>query len=224
MDAATLQAKIYSGFGKAAQRTGFSFDLYRPTAPRNSPPTPNFALSPLNKIGSLPASFTPGSSGHNFEKASGYKDPMWIGLFDGSLTHPGDYLVNADHGTYFVAAMQDMLPILCVNCGHMLDVVRPPVSTAVGTLGYGGMTAENETRVMTQWPGSVVYTQRGRTSEVGLPMDLPSPFFTILLPAYPGIIIRTGDVIKDDAEVRYVASSCELSALGWRLSCQAAVT
>lgn len=224
MDAATLQAKIYSGFGKAAQRTGFSFDLYRPTAPLHSPPTPNFALSPLNKIGSMPASFTPGSSGHNFEKASGYKDPMWIGLFDGSLTQPGDYLVNADHGTYFIAAMQDQLPILCVNCGHLLDIVRRPVNTAIGALDYNGTTEATEARVMTQWPGSVIFGQRGRVSEVGLPMDLPSPFFTILLPAYPGVILRTGDVVKDDLDQRYIVASAELSALGWRLSAQTAVT
>lgn len=223
MDAATLQARIYTGYGKAAQRTGYTFDLYRPSAPTGSPPTPAFPLSPLNKVGSLPASFTPGPAGFNFDKTANYKDTVCTGLFDGTTAKVGDYLNSAAHGTYFIASMQPLLPILCVLCNHTLDIVRPPVNSAVGALGYNGTTAAAETRIMTQWPGRVTYVQRGRASEVGMPMDLPSPFFEILLPAYPGVNIRTGDVVNDDLGLRYIVAAAENSLLGWRLSTQIAV-
>jgi hypothetical protein len=212
------------GYGKAAQRIGYNFDVYRPSAPMYSPPTPSYALSPLNKITTLPASFTVGATKFNFEKAPNYKDMVWSGLFDGTAVHAGDYLNNSTHGVYFVAAMPDILPILCVRCNHTVSLVCPPVNTAVGVLGYNGTTAASETSVMTQWPAFIMYMQKGRVTEVGLPMDLPSPYYTVLLPSYAGLLLRSGDIVKDEMAQRYVVSVAELSMFGWRLECQIAVT
>lgn len=216
MDAATLQARIYSGYAKAAFRTGYVFDVYRPASAVN-------ALAPANKVASLNAVFSVrGDKG--FAKTPGYKDQLWDGQFDATNLQVGDYLTNPQHGTYFIAAREDFLPLMCVRCNHVLDVVTAPEPSGVGALPYSGTTAGGETPVMTQFPGSVMYQQRGRASEVGLPMDLPSPFFEILLPAVDGVTLRTSDTIKDDLGQRFTVSASELSILGWRLSCQIAVT
>ena len=48
MDAATLQARIYAGYAKAALRIGYVYDVWRPAG----------AANPLtNKVASLNASF-----------------------------------------------------------------------------------------------------------------------------------------------------------------------
>lgn len=216
MDAATLQARIYSGYGKAAQRTGYAFDVYRPSGPANP-------LGAGNKVATLNAVFmVRGDKG--FGKTPGYKDQLWDGQFDATNLQVGDYLTSAQHGTYFIAAMQDLLPVLCVRCNHTLDVVRAPAPSGIGALPYAGTIAAAETPVLTQFPGSVMYQQRGRAREVGLPMDLPSPFFEILLPAPTGVAVLTSDTIRNELSQRFTAAAAENSLLGWRLSCQIAVT
>jgi hypothetical protein len=217
MDAATLQTKIYSGYGKAALRIGYSFDIYRAATAANPIATPN-------KVGAVLAAFNPGPTAQAFAKAGGHKDAVWNGIFDGTTIDVGDYLKRAGHETYFVVAMQDLQPILCVLCNRTLNIVRPQGPAGLGALGYSGTVAATEQVVMTAWPGNVTYTQKGRSTEAGLPMDLPSPFFTILLPAFPGVIIRTGDVANDDLGQRYTITAAELSALGWRIIAELAVT
>lgn len=217
MDAATLQAKVYAGYGKAALRIGYVFDRYRPSSAFN--PT-----APGNLAESLRASFTAGPAGHNFEKASSYKSQLYLGLFDARNAAPGDYLVSGAWGTFFIASMAPVLPIFCVGCNRVMSAARAPVQTGIGALPYNGETPGNEVAVMTAWPASVLYTQKGRSAEVGLPMDLPSPFFEILMPDYPGVTLRSGDVLTDDLGQRYVVSAAELTELGWRLSTQMAET
>lgn len=219
MDAATLQSRIYFGYGKAAQYLGYPFTLYRPTSAL--PP-----IAPGNIVGSpLNASFTVNGGKFNFEKPGKHQDVLWLGLFDGATTQVGDYLFNVSHGTYFIAAQQDELPILCVKCSHILNVSRTRAPSSVGQNPYSGATAQNQTPVMTGWPASLVMSNKARMPEAGLPMDMPSPMFEILLPAIAGADIRSGDFVADDNNParRYIVAGSELSALGWRVSARLAV-
>lgn len=219
MDAATLQTRINTGTGKAAQRVGYTFSLYRPVDPDTNP------IVPWNLITTLPASFTITGTGFNFEKPMTYKSPLFNGLFDATLVDIGDYFVSPTHGTYFVAGMQDLAPPLCVLCNRTVSFVAPgPAKTFGAQAAYSGTTAANEQPVVTTWPASVLFDARGRTNEIALPLDLPSPFFSILIPALPGIDIRAGMVMNDDQSRRYVVAAAENSPLGWRISAQQAQT
>lgn len=215
MDAATLQARIYSGYAKAAKRIGYTTAHYRPSSASNP-------IAAGNKLTDLFASFNAEDMG--YRKANKYGHPTWFGLFDGSLTQVGDYLTNAQDGTFFIAAQQTALPILLVSCNRTIDVMRPQQQAGVGALGYGGNTAATESPLMTGWPAAVLQGPKGEKNEVGLPGDVKTPWWSILLPSFPGVVLRSGDIVADDLQRRYVIGSAELTDLGWRLSTMQAQT
>jgi hypothetical protein len=53
---------------------------------------------------------------------------------------------------------------------------------------------------------------------------MPVPYWTILLPAFGQVILRTGDFISDDIGRNAVVAAAELTDLGWRITAQQAVT
>lgn len=214
MDAATLRARIYAGYGKAALRLGYTVSQYRPASASN--PTSGAALA------TFPASFN--AEDMRYSKPNKYGHPTWWGVFDGRLTQVGDYLKNAQDGTYFVAAQQQALPILLVQCNRTITVMRPQQQTGVGALGYGGDTDATETPLMTAWPASVLQGTKGEKGGVNLPGDVRDPWWSILLPHYGTVQMRSGDVITDDLSNKYIISSAELTDLGWRLTAQQAQT
>lgn len=206
MDAATLQARIYKGYGKAAQRIGYSYQQYRATTANN--PLGTVALQ------SLFCSFT---TNFDYSAPNKYGQATWLGMFDGSNVKPGDYLVGHG-GTYFVAAMQDTLPIYCVQCNRTLSVLRVGMDVGVGQVGYGGDTVATEVPLMTGWPASVLQGTKGEQNDAKLPGDMRSPWWLILLPAFAGVVIRTSDILTDDLGRRYAISSAELTDMGWRIT------
>lgn len=215
MDAAKLQARIYTGYAKAAQRIGFDVDLYRPT-------TANYPLAGINRLRSFPASFN--AEDMAYRKPNKYGHPTWYGLFDGSLTQVGDYLTNSRDGTYFIAAQQTALPILLVQCTSTINVLRPQQQTGVGALGYGGHTKTTEVALMLQWPASILQGTKGEKADSILPGDTRSPWFSVLLPRVPSVSIRSGDIITDDIGRSFVVSSVEVTDLGYRMTAQQAQT
>ncbi len=214
MDASKLQQKIYGGYSKAAQRIGNTFAVYRPDS----------ASSPIaaeRLVASLPASFN--AEDMKYGKPNKYGKPTWYCLIDGRQTRVGDYLVCGTE-TYFVAAQQLALPILVVECNRVADVLRPKQQAGVGALSYSGGAVAEETSLMEQWPCSILQGTKGEKTEAKLPGDIRSPWWTILLPAWPGVVLRSTDVIADDLNRRYVISSAELTDLGWRLTAMQAQT
>ncbi|SDR37616.1 hypothetical protein SAMN05443245_5245 [Paraburkholderia fungorum] len=214
MDAATLQQKIYSGYGKAALRIGPAYDLFRPTS----------AISPTaqpNQIATLNASFN--SQDMTYSKPNVYGKPLWYALVDGTQTQVGDYLIG-DGQTFFIAAMQTTLPILAVQCTNTLNIFRPQQQTAAGENPYGGTVDENQTELMTAWPASVLQGTKGEKDGAVLPGDVRLPWWAILLPAWPGVILRSADIITDDINRRFIISSAEITDLGWRITAMQAQT
>lgn len=215
MDAATLEAKIYAGYGKAAQRIGYMTDVFRPVNAFNP-------LSLGNKITSIPASFN--AEDMKYGRPNKYGHPTWFGVFDGSQTLVGDILTNEQDGAFYIAAQQTALPILMVQTNRTINVLRPAAQAGVGAIGYGGDTVATETPLMTAWPASVLQGTKGEKSMAGLPMDDRNPWVQILLPAISGVNIRTSDVITDDLGRRMIASSSELTDLGWRITAMVSQT
>lgn len=215
MDAAKLQDKVYAGYAKAAKRIGYQADQYRPSSASNP-------ISSGNKLRSIYASFNAEDMSYN--KPNKYGHPTWYGLVDGSLTQNGDYLTNAQDGTYFIAAQQTALPILMVQCNRVIDIKRPQIQANVGAIAYGGATASTESPLMTQWPASVLQGTKGEKADSVLPGDTRSPWFSVLLPFFAGVIVRSGDIIHDDLARRFVISSVEVTDLGYRMTAQQAQT
>lgn len=212
MDALKLQAKIYAGYSQAAKRLGLDNVQYRPVGAGN----------PLATAGAtIKVSYN--AEDMKFGKANKYGNPVWFGLFDGRITQPGDYLVGPQ-GTFFIASQQLHLPIQCVQCNRIINVLRPPVAADVGALGYGGTTQANETMLMEGWPASVLQGTKGEKGDAILPGDARSPWWTVLMPAVPGVNLRTADIITDDIGRRYTISSAELTDMGWRMTVMQAVT
>lgn len=214
MNADTLQKKIYIGYGKAAQRIGRTFEVYRPSSESNP-------VDPGNLVTSLPASFN--SEDMKYGKPNKYGKPLWYCLVDGRQTQVGDYLFNGDD-MYFIAAQQLALPILVVECNRKVDVLRPKQQPGAGAIGYGGGAAAEATTLMSQWPCSILQGTKGEKTEAHLPADIRSPWWAILMPAWPGVVFRSTDVISDDLNRRYIISSAELTDLGWRLTAMQAQT
>lgn len=213
MDATKLQKKVYAGYAKAALRIGPAYNLYRPTT----------AISPLTNapVTTLNASFN--AEDMTYGRPNKYGKPTWYCLVDGTQTQVGDYLINATQ-TFFIAAMQPILPILAVDCNRTINVLRPQQQTGLGAVGYGGDTDANETPLMTGWPASVLQGTKGEKNEVNLPGDVRNPWWQILMPAFPGVVLQSADIITDDIGRRYIVSSAELTDLGWRMTAMSAQT
>ncbi|WP_175969627.1 hypothetical protein [Burkholderia sp. BCC0322] len=211
MDGATLQRKVYQGYGKAAIRVGLPFAQYRPTGSNN--PTQG---APLNSA--LLASFN--AEDMKYGRANKYGKPTWYCLADGTQMQVFDYLVGPQR-TYFIAAMQPLLPILAVECNRTLNITRPQQQTQFGQVSsYEGTTAANEVPLMATWPASVLQGTKGEKGEIVLPGDVRNAWWAILLPSTPSVTLRSGDLIADDIGRRYIISSAELTDLGWRLTAQ----
>lgn len=205
MDAATLQKRIYGGYGKASLRIGKLAMISRPASPAMS--------LEGNVIDSAMASLT-----QNFEysKFNKYGNSIWISIHDGALTQTGDYLTTED-GTWFIAAQQPLLPILAVQCNRTIDVVRV-TQTGYGSIGYGGDTPATEQAVMSGWPASVLEEIKGGKNPAELPQDERLSYWSILFPFFGGVIMRPSDIIKDDLGRRYAINAPELTDLGWRIT------
>lgn len=204
MDGVKLQAKIYIGYGKAAKRIGFDYQQFRATSASN--PLSSTALQ------TLPASFT---TKFTYNAPNKYGEATWLGLFDARTFQPGDFLVGRQ-GTFFIAAMQDTLPIYCVQTNRVVSVLRVGMDPGVGLGGWAGDTPANEAVLMQGWPASVLQGTKGEASPTNLPGDVRTPWWAILMPAWPGIVLRTSDIIRDELGRKYVISSAELTDMGWR--------
>ncbi|MEB0133578.1 hypothetical protein, partial [Pseudomonas sp. CCI2.4] len=146
-----------------------------------------------------------------------YGQAAWLGLFDATLCAPGDYLVG-EGGTFFIAAMQSTLPIYVVQTNRTVSVLRVGMDSGVGLGGYGGDTPATEAPLMTGWPASVLQGTKGEANPANLPGDIRTPWWAILMPAWPGIVLRTSDIILDELGRKYVISSAELTDMGWRMT------
>ncbi len=215
MNATLLQAKIYQGYADAAIRLGTLYSQYRPSGV-------SAPIASGNLLGTILVAFDAAAS-FNFGRPALYAKPVWYALLDGTQTVVGDYLVG-EAGTYFIAAQEPLLPIAAVLCNRTVSVLRPAGNTGVGAQPYGGDTAATETPVMTTWPASILQGTKGEKGDVALPGDIRQPWYAILLPAWPGVLIDTADVLNDDLGRRMKVSGAELTNLGWRLTAELALT
>ena len=208
MDGTKVQNKIYYGYGKAALRLGLSFDIYRSVD----------GIEPLkiaNKIGSILVSPT---VNWNYTAYRKYDANDWILIVDGRSIHVGDYLVGRN--TFFVAAMQHLMPIMGVKCDRKITIRRPKSVGDKGNIGYSryeAITAATFDIIAKDCPCNFIKGSRGDTNPVKLATDAKAPWFTMYLPKL-GQFLKVGDIVVDEYKQEYVVSTNELTELGWRIN------
>lgn len=175
----------------------------------------------MNRSLSLQAAFT--ARDGRFDHANGYGQAMWDGIFDAAYTQPGDYLAQ-ERGTWFIAAQQLLAPILCVKTNRCISIARQAVPSDTGLNSYGGSNILPNTLVLENWPASVMGSTGRSHPDARLPSDMPVPYWTILLPAFAQVILRTGDLVSDDLGRNAVVAGAELTDLGWRIAARQAAT
>ncbi|WP_376960111.1 hypothetical protein ABNQ39_20585 [Azospirillum sp. A26] len=192
MDGTKLQAKVYGGYAKAAQRIGLPFDVYRPSDATDPLATGNKVVT------ALPAHFT---ADGNYTKPNTYGQATWQAMVDGSQVAVGDYLTG-DPGTFFIAAKQPLLPILAVGCNRTVSLTQGGTSpVAVG------------------WPASIlVESPRGDLPLEDVAGNPANPSWRVLLPAVTSVQIDVADLLTDELLRQYIINSAELTDLGWRIS------
>jgi hypothetical protein len=214
MDSARLEDRIRWGLNVAARATGATTSAYRPRGTEHP-------LAPRNRFLRLNAAF--GNLDGKFARPNGYGNALWCGIFDAAYTRPGDYLAQHD-ATWFIAAQQKFLPVLCVQTNRVVSFTRPAAQSSTGVNTYGGVTAANVTPLMTNWPASVLAESREGRPLADLPNDTSVSLWTVLLPVFPGIVLQTADLMSDDLGRNGVIATTELTSLGWRLAVRQATT
>ena len=209
-----LADRVQRGLGRAGRAMGADCALYRPAGGGDP-------LAASNRLMTLPAAFAPESGG--WEKPVGYGQAVWHGLFDASYTRAGDYLVRpasrpgaGDGGVWFIAAQQPMLPPLCVRASRVVGVNRAANALAAGVSGYGAADTGDAVLLM-GWPASLLESGTGGAAQADLPTGTSLASWTVLLPVLPGVMLRAGDLLRDDLSRSGVVATAELSELGWRL-------
>jgi len=208
MDGHRLQELIYRGNGHAARHIGNPCAVYRP---QNS-------TAPLtNQVTSLPITFN--ASNPNYTKPQLYGKAVWYADMDGRTTLPGDYLVRQfDDKIWYIAAQQQLLPIVAIECNRRIRVVRTPPLTGSGQLGYSGIIDPVDALGTKDslWPCSILAGGKPIPA-ANLPSDVRDAGWKILLPISVPLLIRSADLIEDDIGRGFAVGSAELTDLGWRL-------
>jgi hypothetical protein len=210
----SLQSAYLQLMNKWAGRLGSPFDQYRPTT--NACPLLD------SPIGTVTAIFD-ASISLAFNAPAKYADPLFAAIVDPRVVDPGDYLVSAAIGTWFVASTEPLKPILAVSCNRTISIQRPSAPNP-GRDFYGGATPPDDEPLMTDFPASVLIGTKGEKTTNGLPGDTRDPWWQILIPSPPDVVIRAFDLISDDVDRHFVVSAAEQTSLGWRLTVSLAET
>jgi hypothetical protein len=208
MDASQLAARVNQGNGKAAKRLGTIARHYRAITP----------FSPLKTepLQQLTASFT---TDYGYMRSARFGQAARIGIFDAAGFEVGDVLVSPEAGTFYVAAMPLLQPILCVKAERLITLRRAALgNNSKGVQAYGGTTAATERIILADWPASILIGRSGQHSPLTLPGENRSAWYGILMPAFQDLHIHTGDFVTDDTGLRYVITGTELTDMGWRVT------
>ena len=209
-----IQDRARWGLSVAARNIGSKTDAYRPSC--TSAPT-----APGNRYLRLNAAFS-AADGH-FAKPSGYGSAIWHGIFDAAYTQVGDYLVQ-DGSVWFIAAQQDLLPILCVKADRVVSFSRAGAPTSAGVNSYSGVTTATNTLLLSDWPASILGVGGSGHATADLPSDASIPYWTVLMPAFGDVVLLPADLMEDDLGRHATVAAAELTSLGWRITVQQSST
>lgn len=208
-----LQDRIAAGLGKVALKLGIATDAFRAA----SASTP---LALRNRFLRLHVAF---HIGKGFDTPATHSAPLWQAFLDSAYTRPGDYLVQGAE-TWFIASQPRLLPVLCVKANRIVSFTRAAQPNRVGPSDYAGMQRAALHPLLTDWPASMLASGTARNAMAHLPADLPAAQWSVLLPAFNGVLLHAGDRMTDDLGRAGIVTSADLTDLGWRLGVRGAST
>jgi hypothetical protein len=209
-----IQDRIRWGLNVAARNIGSTTDAYRPSSA--SSPT-----APCNRYLRFNAAFS--GPDNRFLRPNGYGAVLWHGVFDAAYTQVGDYLVqNGD--VWFIAAQQDLLPVVCVKADRIVSFSRSDAPADTGVNTYSGVTTDTNTPLFTDWPASIIGVGGSGVPHADLPSDQSIPYWTVLMPAHGDVVLLPADLMQDDLGRNATVAAAELTSLGWRITVQQSST
>ena len=188
MDTQRVQDSVYRGLGRAGRVVGEWCEVFRPDGPV-------LPMASRCRVLRMPAAFS--APDGKFARPVGHGQVYWHGVFDAAYTQVGDYIRRGDGAVWFIAAQQALLPVLCVRASRVVEVRRAAAPERPGLAPYGGTPAAET--VLRGWQAGVVAAGE------------------MLLPALRGVVLRAGDLVRDDLGRDGVIAQVELSETGWRL-------
>jgi hypothetical protein len=213
VDFARVQNRIYYGYGKAAQRLGSSHAVYRSVDGNNPIQEANFVFNQLISI----------DQNYKYTSAKKYGDPIWQFLPEnGLLLQNFDYFVSPSGINYFIIDIipdDRLTPPICVECNAILTLYRPVNTRTPGTNTYQAFDPYTAQKILINCPVSILQHTKTDGSNMKLPTSVKLPFYSILIPEFDDIIIKTGDVIIDDKGRRMAVINAERTkkSLGFRI-------
>lgn len=204
MNGTRIQQLIWAGLGKAAARVGFPCAVYRSTT----------LLSPISSgnllLSNFYVSFT---TGYDYSKYQDPKKQYWTAVLDGRQVAIGDWII-APEATFFIADIQETLPIPAVRCNRIISISRPAWSTS------GPLQPTNQI-VATAMP-AFMYSARIRGK---LPAGFPDASETVAgmpevechINARGAGVIQKNDIVTDELGTQYVVETYNPTASGYIL-------
>ncbi|WP_252350159.1 hypothetical protein [Gluconobacter cerinus] len=192
MRAEQIASRLCRGYAKAAGILGHSGEQYRPDNP----------LSPMQNIYAHPMLAFDSSADFTFSRS-----PNWGGVMEYVLTDCREDTVVGDiltcgGNTFFVAAVDDLRPPLCVACNRSVEV-----SGVSGTQG----------NIVEECPAAIVLRSKGEGSGSGIPGSAKPGQFVMYLPRLPGIVLQPYMTVTTDLDTTYTINAAEMS--DWGLRC-----
>lgn len=191
VDFARVQNRIYYGYGKAATRLGTSHAIYRSANGIDPIQQPNFLFNQLISV----------DENLKYTKAKKYGDMQWQFLPEnGLLLQNYDYMVSPSGIHYFIVDIipdDRLTPPTCVECNAIISLFD-----LSNTLNPGGNPYQqfpgDKTTILSNCPAAVMQYTRMDMDNMRLPTSVKMPTYSILVPDFDDVVIKSGQEIEDD--------------------------
>ncbi len=182
------------------------------------------------------------ASGFSYTKSSSFEDVLATLQADFTNMRVGDYLTGPG-GTFFIADMPALRPVVAVQCNTVVSVTRPGLEVSSSGGAAPGLPSQpnsvgrywgqsqtviadpngaGEVPIRSGIPAAAIGTTGRATGTGELPSDAPGPSrWRIYLPqsAFPKGSVSVRDILTDDQGTRYQVSADYWSTIGYRLEC-----
>ena len=219
MNGQIVQQYVNKGYAKAAINIGSTYSQYRPASATGP------AIASANLVSTTVAAYFDPQVNFPANNPRQYGKAAMKAVIDPTAVQPGDYLVGPER-TYFVASVQDLMPVLVVYANETVSIERSASNANVGSLPYGGERPSLMTPVLGVWPASVLLKSKKEKNPTGLGSDVPQTEMEILLPFASGVspVIEPADLLTLSTGIRYAIDNVELTDLGYRLRASMVIT
>lgn len=200
MNGDTVQAAIYAGYGKTAEKVGQLYAHYRAASP----------LTPIDIANQLdPIHVTFSTLTRPFVAAAKWSDETWLLWADGRRLQPLDFLVGP-YGTYYVGDMQPLLPIQAVRCTHTAAMIERPGYSTSGTLSQSAETIAAGLPFALKLKSVNVKTPLGGSNTSGVGVSNWLAFIPMA-----NETLKRNDVITDTEGVQYEVDAPAWTPMGY---------